>query len=67
MVTLDKYVGEQDSDELEECLLNPNTRNVKCVTVEDKDKAHKLFEILMGPSVPPRREYILKYAEDARV
>lgn len=66
-INRNKGLGEQDADELEECLLNPNTRNVKCVTVEDKDKAHKLFEILMGPSVPPRREYVLKYAEDARV
>jgi DNA gyrase subunit B len=66
-VNRNKGLGEQDADELEECLLNPETRNVKCITVEDKEKAHKLFEILMGPSVPPRRDYVLKYAEDARV
>ena len=66
-INRNKGLGEQDADELEECLLNPETRNVKCITVEDKEKAHKLFEILMGPSVPPRREYVLKYAEDARV
>ena len=67
MVTLDKYVGEQDADELEECLLNPKTRNVEQIIVEDKTEASKLLEILMGPSVPPRKEYVLKYAEDARI
>ena len=66
-VNRNKGLGEQDADELEECLLNPATRNVEQITVEDEVETAKLFEILMGPSVPPRREYILKYAEDARV
>ena len=67
IINRNKGLGEQDADELEECLLNPKTRNVKQIMVEDKEKAHRLFEILMGPSVPPRRDYVLKYAEDARV
>ena len=66
-INRNKGLGEQDADELEECLLNPATRNVEQITVEDEVETAKLFEILMGPSVPPRREYILKYAEDARV
>lgn len=66
-INRNKGLGEQDADELEECLLNPATRNVEQITVEDEIETAKLFEILMGPSVPPRREYILKYAEDARV
>ena len=66
-VNRNKGLGEQDADELEECLLNPKTRNVEQIVVEDKAEASKLLEILMGPSVPPRKEYVLKYAEDARV
>lgn len=64
-MTRELYVGEQDAQELEECLLNPNTRNVIQIIVEDVNKADKLFDILMGTSVPPRREYILNYSEDA--
>ena len=67
MVTLDKYVGEQDADELEECLLNPKTRNVEQIVVEDKAEAYKLLEILMGEAVAPRRDYVLKHAEEAQV
>jgi DNA gyrase/topoisomerase IV subunit B len=37
------------------------------ITVEDIQKADDLFDILMGKSVPPRREYILKYSEDAEI
>ena len=66
-VNRNKGLGEQDAEELEECLLNPDTRNIKQIYVEDKNKAYNLLEILMGTSVPPRRDYILKYAEDARV
>ena len=66
-VNRNKGLGEQDADELEECLLNPNTRNVEQIIVEDKSEASKLLEILMGPSVPPRKDYVLKHAEDARV
>ena len=66
-VNRNKGLGEQDADELEECLLNPKTRNVEQITVEDKAEASKLFEILMGPSVPPRKDYVLPYAEDAKV
>lgn len=65
LVNRNKGLGEQDAQELEECLLNPNTRNVVQIIVEDVNKADKLFDILMGTSVPPRREYILNYSEDA--
>ena len=35
--------------------------------VNDIEDTDKLFDILMGPSVPPRREYILIHGEEARV
>lgn len=64
---MEKYVGEQDSDELEECLLNPTTRNVAQITVANEKEAYKMLDILMGSSVAPRKEYILNNAEDAVV
>ena len=64
---LDKHVGEQDSEELEQCLLNPETRNIAQITVSDVAEAAKLFEIFMGPSVPPRREWILNHSEEASI
>ena len=59
------YVGEQDSHELGECLLEPATRNVQQITVKDVIETEKLFETFMGPSTQPRKEYILKYSEEA--
>ena len=67
LVNRNKGLGEQDADELEECLLNPETRNIAQITVNDCAEAARIFEILMGPSVPPRREYILKYSEEAKI
>ena len=58
------YVGEQDSHELGECLLEPATRNVQQITVKDAIETEKLFEVFMGPSTQPRKEYILKYSEE---
>ena len=62
---MDKYVGEQDAQELGECIVDPKTRNVAQITVADSRKTAELFEIFQGPAVTPRREYILKYSEDA--
>lgn len=66
-VNRNKGLGEQDAEELEECLLNPETRNVQQVTVENPTEAYKLLEILMGEAVAPRRDYVLKHAEEAQV
>jgi DNA gyrase subunit B len=66
-VNRNKGLGEQDASELEECLLNPETRNVAQIVVSDEEKAYKLLDVLMGTNVTPRKEYVLKYAEDARV
>ena len=66
-VNRNKGLGEQDSDELAEALLNPETRNVLQIVVEDKNKAASLIEVLLGTSVPPRREYLLAHEEEANV
>lgn len=67
LVNRNKGLGESDSDELSYCLLEPETRNVAQITVNDIKKANELFDILMGPSVPPRREYMLIHGDEARV
>ena len=66
-INRNKGLGEQDPDELEECLLNPDTRNVAQITVANEKEAYKMLDILMGSSVTPRKEYILNNAEDAVV
>ena len=66
-VNRNKGLGEQDSDELEECLLNPETRNVMQICVEDVEATSALFETLMGKQVAPRKEFLLKHAEEANV
>lgn len=67
LVNRNKGLGEQDASELEDCLLKTDTRNIMQVTVEDAEAAEHLFDILMGTSVPPRREYILKHSEEANI
>ena len=66
-INRNKGLGEQDANELAEALLNPETRNVAKLVVEDKIETAKLIEILMGPSVPPRRAYLLAHEEEANV
>jgi DNA gyrase subunit B len=58
-------LGEQDSDELAEALLDPETRNIAQITVEDKKEAARLIEVLLGSNVPPRRAFLLEHAEEA--
>lgn len=65
LISHNKGLGEQDSEELEESLLNHDTRKIQQIIVDDIEKTAELFEILMGPSVPPRREYLLIHSEEA--
>ena len=65
LISRNKGLGEQDADELAECLLTPETRNIKQLIVQDYKEAAKLIETLMGPSVPPRRAWLLEHSEEA--
>lgn len=65
LVNRNKGLGEQDAVELYECLINPDTRNIFQIIISDKDAADRLMECLMGPSVPPRRAYLLQHSEEA--
>ena len=50
---------------MREAIVDEKTRNIVQITVEDEKKASELMECLMGTSVPPRREYLLKHSEEA--
>ena len=65
VINRNKGLGEQDSSELGPCLLDKETRNIAQIVVEDRKKAEMLFETLMGPSVPPRRAWLLEHSEEA--
>lgn len=62
-----KGLGEMDSDELAECLLEPETRNVIQLTVEDFGKTDKMFQDLYGRAVGPRVEFLSEHLEEANV
>lgn len=66
-INRNKGLGEQDPQELAECLLNHKTRNVAQITVEDVAEANRLFEIFMGPSATPRKDWILQHSEEANI
>ena len=66
-VNRNKGLGEQDATELSECLLNPKTRNIAQITVEDATEAANLFEIFMGPNASLRKDWILKHSEEANI
>lgn len=62
-----KGLGEQDSDELAYCLLEPETRNLYQLTVSDIGKTDKMFQDLYGKNVESRVKFLEKHLEEARV
>ncbi len=67
--TLQRYkgLGEMDADQLWETTLNPKTRLLRLVEIEDARMASGITELLMGTDVPPRRTFIYENATDAEL
>ncbi len=62
-----KGLGEMNSDELWETTMDPNTRILKQVAVTDAEEANKVFDMLMGSEVPPRKSFITSHAKMANL
>ncbi len=67
--TLQRYkgLGEMDPQQLWETTLDPETRRLKLVEIEDARMASEVTEILMGSDVPPRKAFIYEHARDAQL
>ena len=67
--TLQRYkgLGEMDAEQLWETTLNPETRMLKLVEIEDARMASSVTEMLMGSDVPPRRAFIYENAAEAEL
>jgi len=62
-----KGLGEMNAEELWETTMNPATRRLKKVSVEDASKADEVFSMLMGDEVPPRKRFIQTHAKYANI
>ena len=67
--TLQRYkgLGEMDAEQLWETTLDPDTRLLKQVEIEDARMASEVTEMLMGTEVPPRKAFIYKNAQEAEL
>jgi DNA gyrase subunit B len=61
-----KGLGEMNPDQLWETTMNPATRLMKQVTIEDAEMASEVFDVLMGSDVAPRKKYIQTHAKDVK-
>ncbi len=62
-----KGLGEMDADELRETVMDPEKRILKKVNISDAVLADKMFDVLMGDEVEPRREFIMQHAKEANI
>lgn len=62
-----KGLGEMNPEQLWETTMDPKKRVLKRVNIEEAEEAEKVFEMLMGEEVPPRRRFIQSYAKMANL
>jgi DNA gyrase subunit B len=62
-----KGLGEMNPEELWETTMDPAHRVIKQVTIDDAEEANKIFDILMGSEVPPRKSFIQSNAKLAEI
>ena len=65
-VTRFKGLGEMNPEELWEFTMNPETRTLLKVNIEDRRHAEEVFERLMGSEVQPRKRFITEYAREVK-
>ncbi len=56
-----------NAEQLWDTTLNPDNRTLKQVTIESAAEADRIFSMLMGDEVPPRREFIESHAKYAKI
>lgn len=62
-----KGLGEMNAEQLWSTTMNPETRSLKQVTIDSAAEADRIFAMLMGDEVPPRREFIESHAKYAKI
>ena len=67
MIQRYKGLGEMNAEELWDTTMDPNTRTLKIVSVEHAEEADKVFEMLMGNEVGPRKSFIQTHAKQANL
>ncbi len=62
-----KGLGEMNAEQLWSTTMNPATRILRQITIDSAAEADRIFSMLMGDEVPPRREFIEKHAKYAKI